>query len=107
MNVVEKLVIEGVPPQALNFVKHYCQLVGDNEEQFWRRAVACEVDRLADLIAPGKYIDVLKTWDLEYAIKSLNTPRGPELRKIDEELWRLHEQDRIVNLAKAREKKRK
>jgi hypothetical protein len=91
-----KLVIEGVPAQAVNFVKAFCQLVGDDEQEFWRRAIAAEIDSLADIIAPevGAAAGIHRAWDLEQAIKSLETPRGPMLRKIDEEIWRNHKRER-------------
>jgi hypothetical protein len=101
--MMTKLVIESVPDQAINFVKEFCKFTGQDEEEFWRQAVACEIDGLVDIIAPalGNKEDIRGTWDLDEAIKSLKTPRGPRLRKLDEELYRLRERER-----QAKEKKK-
>jgi hypothetical protein len=94
--MMTKLVIESVPAQAVNFVKAFCQLIGDDEQEFWRRVVAGTIDHLADNIAPEfrASVGICRTWDLEEAMKSLNNPRGPVLRKMDEEVERLHERER-------------
>ena len=93
--MMTKLVIGGVPSQVINFVKLYCRLTGQDEEEYWRRTIAGDVDCLADIVgAEASEEDVRRAWFLDEAIESLRTPRGPDLRKIDEECWRLHEQER-------------
>lgn len=92
--MMEKLVIDRVPSQAINFVKQFCKLTGQNEEEYWRREVASSVNCLVDTLAEHKPNHIRQAWELNEAVKSLETPRGPELRKIDEEVWRLHEREK-------------
>ena len=93
--MMTKLVIGGVPSQVINFVKLYCRLTGQDEEEYWRRTIAGDVDNLANIVgAEASEEDVRIAWFLDDAIKSLRTPRGPQLRKLDEELWKEHERER-------------
>lgn len=90
-----KLVIEGVPLTALNFVKAYCELTGQDEQEYWRYRIGCDIDALADIVgAEASHQRVRETWDLKEAIKLLTTPRGPRLKKLDEETWKVHQRER-------------
>jgi len=92
--MIEKLVIEGVPSQAINFVKAYCNLTGQNLEEYWRKEVASTVNSLLDLLAEHQPGEIRRRWFLDDAFTELKTPRDAEIKKMDEAAWKDHLRER-------------
>jgi hypothetical protein len=68
MPPMSKLVIEGIPTQAVNFCKAYCHMAGVDEEQFWRREVAGIIESYLALLAEHNPEVIRNHWSLDEAI---------------------------------------
>ena len=91
-----KLTVDGIPAQVINFAKAYRYLFRLDEEEFWRREIAGVVDGLLQIL-PDDSADpdhIRKCWILDEATEQLRKPRSEEMKKIDRECLRLHEQEK-------------
>ena len=101
---ISKVTILGVPTVVVSFVEHYCKLVGDDIEEYWRRMLANDIENLARIIGESGAGDetearVRAKWDLEYSVKSLSRSRDAGMKEVDNDFYRRH-----VLKAKVREK---